>query len=104
MKKFYFNNRRKKAIKSKKPPKFRKGTPPPSPSVSHIDNISFETDYIIAWDISDNDAPTITISKLYSNGKNLHCEYLGQTHQKSGVISLRQLLDQTEIIKSKNNE
>ena len=58
----------------------------------------FQPDYIIAWDLSDNDAPAVNISKLYSDGKHIHLQIdvLGVFHEKCGVVSIRQLLDEFE--------
>ena len=59
----------------------------------------FQPDYIIAWDLSDNDAPNVNISKLYSDGKHIHLQIdvLGVFNDKCGVVSLRQLLDNFEM-------
>lgn len=58
----------------------------------------FQPDYIIAWDVSDHDAPTVNISKVYASGKCIHLQIdvLGVFHENCGVVSLRQLLDEFE--------
>ena len=56
--------------------------------------MKFGTDYIITWDISEKDCPTISVSRLEAETKNLKIEVLGVSHEQSGVISLRQLLEE----------
>ena len=57
--------------------------------------MKFETDYIISWDISDKDFPAICITKLLADKDNkLTCDVVGISHEKSGVVSLRQLLEE----------
>ena len=56
----------------------------------------FQPDYIISWDVSDQDNPTVNISKLYSDGKHIHLQIdvLGVYHDKCGVVSIQQLLNE----------
>lgn len=58
--------------------------------------MNFETDYIISWDISENDFPTISVAKLKAEKNRLIIEQLGISREQSGVISLRQLLEEAE--------
>ena len=58
--------------------------------------MKFETDYIISWDISDKDYPTISVAKIDADKNNLKIGVLGVSHEQSGVVSLRQLLDEAE--------
>lgn len=60
--------------------------------------MQFQTDYVIAWDFSDHDAPCVTVSRLYSDKKSVHLmvDALGMSHEKCGVVSLRQLIDDFE--------
>ena len=61
----------------------------------------FEIDYIIAWDISDKDIPCISVSLLRrsENGNSIEPEILGRSSERAGVVSLRQLLEQHQILK-----
>lgn len=59
--------------------------------------MKFEKDYIISWDISDKDCPTISVAKLDAEKNSLKVDVLGISHEQSGVVSLRQLLDKKEI-------
>lgn len=58
----------------------------------------FQPDYIIAWDFSDKDAPAVGISKLYSDGKSMHLmvDVLDTFHTETGVVSVRQLVEEFE--------
>ena len=56
--------------------------------------MKFETDYIISWDISKSDYPCITVSKVFEKEKQLQLDILGISHEQSGVVSLRQLLEE----------
>ena len=55
--------------------------------------MKFGTDYIIAWDISDEDFPIIKVMRLSGSKKNIICEELGTSHEQCGCVSLRQLLE-----------
>lgn len=61
----------------------------------------FEKDYIISWDVSDKDHPCIAVAVLQrsEDGRSLETEVLGNTFEKTGVISLRQLLEQHSALK-----
>ena len=58
--------------------------------------MKFETDYIITWDISDKDFPTITVGRLREENGKILFDILGITHEKSGAVSLLQLLAEDE--------
>ena len=56
--------------------------------------MQFGTDYIISWDISDKDFPTIRVEKLSADKNYLKIDMLGISHEQSGVVALRQLLEE----------
>ena len=58
----------------------------------------YKPDYIISWDFSENDAPVIGISKLYAKEGTPHllCDVLGTFYERSGIISLQQLITSVE--------
>ena len=56
---------------------------------------NFETDYLISWDFNGKYSPCITICVMYQDGKNgtkVVGEQIGTSYNKSGVVSLRQLI------------
>jgi hypothetical protein len=61
----------------------------------------FQTDYIISWDVSDKDHPRIVISELRRDkpGSWLEVELLGTSYDKTGAVSLHQLLEQHDALK-----
>lgn len=61
----------------------------------------FKTDYIISWDVSDKDCPRIVITELRRDepGSGLEVELLGTSYEKTGAVSLRQLLEQHSDLK-----
>lgn len=67
--------------------------------------MEFQTDYIFAWDFS-NDAPIITVARLRAEGKQLVYDQIGVVSKSCGVVSLRQMLDEYERkqAEEKNNE
>ena len=58
----------------------------------------YQTDYVISWDFKDGDAPVVTFTKVYVEKGTPHllCDILGYSHENSGVVSLRQLLDEND--------
>ena len=64
----------------------------------------YQTDYVIAWNFEDGDVPFVKFTKVYAEkGKAyLMCDVLGCSHEHSGVVSLRQLLDEND--RQKQNE
>lgn len=60
--------------------------------------MEFQPDYLVSWDFSDKDYPSVIISKLYSDGKSAHLsvDVLEQFQTKIGVCSLRQLISEFE--------
>ena len=66
----------------------------------------FETDYIITWDVSDKDHPCIAVSVLHRNetGSGLMCEVLGNCFERTGTVSLLQLLEQHRALKRAEEE
>lgn len=54
----------------------------------------FQDDYIISWDLSDKDRPCINVSLLRSDkGARLEMETIGISFAPTGVVSLRQVLE-----------
>lgn len=66
----------------------------------------FKTDYIISWDVSDKDCPCIVITELRRDepGSGLEVELLGTSYEKTGAVSLRQLLEQHSDLKRAEEE
>lgn len=58
----------------------------------------FETDYLISWDFSENDLPCVIVTALHKDEKSNHImgTVIGISHQKSGVVSLHQVLSDYE--------
>ena len=56
--------------------------------------MKFADDYLISWDFSDKDLPCVNVMLLHSDQKGINVlgEHIGSSHEKSGVISLNQLL------------
>ena len=52
----------------------------------------FQDDYLISWDFSDHDFPCITIMKLERDKAHVLSHLIGISHDKSGIVSLQQLL------------
>lgn len=52
----------------------------------------YQTDYVIAWDFSDKDAPAVCISKVYADKMHLMCDEIFISNAKCGVVSVQQLL------------
>lgn len=57
------------------------------------DLIHFQNDFIISWDANDEGNPIITVSEIHAEGTELVLEVLGRAHERSGVISLRQVCE-----------
>lgn len=56
---------------------------------------NFETDYLISWDFNDNDCPYVNIEVMHideKDGTRIVADVLGSSYNKSGVVSLRQLI------------
>lgn len=56
----------------------------------------FHPDYIISWDSSEKDHTCVSIIQLKKDGAHLIGEVVGFSHEKSGCISLRQVLEEYE--------
>lgn len=57
----------------------------------------FENDVIISWDVSNADLPSVSVLMLRRDGStNLVADVLGISHERTGVVSLRQLLAEKE--------
>ena len=57
---------------------------------------NFERDFIISWDFSDHDLPCVSIVALTRDPKcdtRIVAEHIGSAYTKTGVVSLRQLID-----------
>lgn len=66
----------------------------------------FTSDYIISWDVSDKDHPCISVARLGRDekGSRLELEVLGTSLERTGVVSLLQLLDHHRAIKRAEEE
>lgn len=55
----------------------------------------YQPDYIIAWDFSDKDSPFVSVSCIEKDKDRalLTARSLGNSYEKTGVVSLRQLLE-----------
>lgn len=53
----------------------------------------FQTDYLISWDFSKNDAPVVVVAEVKRNGAIVEIEHVGWSHETAGCISLRQVLE-----------
>jgi len=55
----------------------------------------FQPDYLISWDFSDKDFPYVSVVCLEKekDTPRVVARYLGNFHSKTGVASLRQLLE-----------
>ena len=58
--------------------------------------MKFETDYIISWDISDKDFPTIVIARIGAEKDKFEFDVLAMLHDKNGIVSLSNLLEEAE--------
>ena len=56
----------------------------------------YQTDYVISWDFTDADKPVVSFSKVYAEKETAHlmCDVLGCSYERTGVVSLRQLLSE----------
>lgn len=56
--------------------------------------MKFADDYLISWDFSDKDFPCVEVMVLHPDEKGTRVlgEHIGVSHEKSGVISIKQLL------------
>ena len=66
---------------------------------------NFETDYLISWDFNDKDCPCVNIAVMHideKDGTKIVADVLGSSYKKSGVVSLRQLLEDYEAKRNNN--
>ena len=66
---------------------------------------NFETDYLISWDFNDKDCPCVNIAVMHideKDGTRIVADVLGSSYNKSGVVSLRQLLADYEAKRNNN--
>jgi hypothetical protein len=64
---------------------------------------NFETDYLISWDFNDKDCPCVNIAVMHideKDGTRIVADVLGSSYNKSGVVSLRQLLADYEATRN----
>ncbi len=61
----------------------------------------FQTDYIISWDFSKEDAPCVMVGQLRRDEENTHLvmDLIGHNFGKTGCISLRQILSDYDEMK-----
>lgn len=63
---------------------------------------NFETDYLISWDFNGKDCPCVKIAVMHideKDGTRIVADVLGGSYNKSGVVSLRQLVADFETKK-----
>jgi hypothetical protein len=55
----------------------------------------YQTDYIISWDFSNKDFPCVSVISVEKDKDRpmLISRFLGNSYKKTGVVSLRQLLE-----------
>lgn len=59
--------------------------------------MKFQTDYLISWDFTTQDCPVVILSRLSADGNKIITDMLAmEKGTKSGIISLRQALDEYE--------
>lgn len=60
----------------------------------------FQPDYLISWDFSDPNFPCVGIVMLEKDKANTHIvgKIIGDSHEKTGVISLRQAIEYRDFI------
>jgi len=58
--------------------------------------MEFLEDYIVSWDFSDVDVPVVKISRMRSEKRHIVLDVLGCSYNKSGVVSLRQIINEWE--------
>ena len=61
--------------------------------------LQFQTDYLISWDFSQSDAPCVSLVRLDKDGTRVIGESLGISFEKSGCVSLRQMVEEYEYRK-----
>lgn len=67
--------------------------------------LQFQTDYIISWDFSKDDAPCVAVGQLRRNEENkLIMDLIGTNFEKAGCISLRQAIENYEEEKRREAE
>ena len=59
----------------------------------------FRPDYIISWDSSEKDHTCVSIMQLKRDGAHIVGELVGFSHEKSGCISLLQVMEKYEDLK-----
>lgn len=59
----------------------------------------FQPDYIISWDFSKEDFPCVTVSCVEKDKDSplLIMRFLGRSHEETGVVSLRQLIEYRDV-------
>lgn len=56
----------------------------------------YQPDYLISWDFSNKDLPCVVISRLRKDGATIVADIIGRTHDNTGCVSLRQVLEDYE--------
>lgn len=56
----------------------------------------FQTDYLISWDFSEHDLPYVNIMRLEREGSQVVGRVIGTLFDRSGCVSLRQLIEDFE--------
>lgn len=64
----------------------------------------YKTDYLISWDCSDADHPSVAVTRVWKGKKGLECEQLGVSLEKYGAISLLQVCEEHEARKRLEGE
>ncbi len=66
---------------------------------------NFEADYLISWDFNDKDCPCVNIAVMHideKDGTRIVADVLGSSYNKSGVVSLRQLVADYDAKRNNN--
>lgn len=68
--------------------------------------LQLQPDYLISWDFSDEDGLAISISRIEKDEKGTRAiaTVLGFSHKKSGIVSLRQIIESFEYKKRVEEE
>lgn len=64
----------------------------------------YKTDYLICWDFSDKDLPCVAVSKVKREGATIVAEVIGRSHEKTGCVSVLQILEDYETRQREEEE
>lgn len=68
--------------------------------------MEFQPDYVISWDFTDHDNPTVTVSRIRAEAKTaaLMIDNMDIFHSSAGVCSLRQVIEEFERTQREEKE